>query len=239
MKILAIETSGQAGSVAVLEGGFVLRERLLPPTERSATTLTPAIRDILAEVEWNTSDVRLIAVTIGPGSFTGLRVGVTTAKTLAYALSAEVIGVGTLDVIAAQSGAVAGPISVCLDAQRQQVFVCEFLHGAAGLRAVGPPAILDNDAWIAGLKAGMAVTGPALEKLASQIPSNPIVVHTDRWSPKAATVGQVGWGRYQAGQRDDLRQLVPLYFRLSAAEEKLAARSATTALGAADTNPKR
>ena len=133
MNILAIETSGQAGSVAVLNDGRFLREILLLPTQKSASTLAPAVRDILAEVGWKNTDVHVIAVAIGPGSFTGLRVGATTAKALAYALSAELIGVGTLDVIAAQSG-VSGQVSVAMNAQREQVFACEFKSGAEGYR---------------------------------------------------------------------------------------------------------
>ncbi len=224
MNILAIETSGQAGSVAVLNDGRFLREILLPPTRKSASTLAPSVRDVLAEVGWKTTDVRLIAVAIGPGSFTGLRVGVTTAKTFAYALKAEVIGVATLDVIAAQSGILEQSLSVALDAQRGQVFACKFECAANGCRAQGRPVILDIDEWIAGLKPGTAVSGPALEKLAAQIPAEVTIVPSDRWSPKAATVGRLGWHRYESGQRDDLWRLVPNYFRPSAAEEKLAAR---------------
>jgi tRNA threonylcarbamoyladenosine biosynthesis protein TsaB len=225
MIILAIETSGHAGSVALLDDGSILREIPLPPTERSATTLAPAIRDILADGVWETSDIRLIAVTIGPGSFTGLRVGVTTAKTLAYALSAELIGVGTLDVIAAQSGVVGQRLFVALDAQRQQVFDCEFLRDQSGeYRAVAAATILDNEEWIAGLKLGTAVSGPALEKLSGRVPPDVTIVSSDRWLPRAATVGQLGWRLYQSGQRDNLWRLTPEYFRRSAAEEKLAAR---------------
>ena len=224
MNILAIETSGQAGSVAVLIDGHFLREIVLSPTVRSAVTLAPAVRDLLAEVGWKATDVHLLAVAIGPGSFTGLRVGVTAAKSFAYAVSAEVIGVGTLDVIAAQSGITDRPLSVALDAQRGQVFACEFACAANGCRAEGPPVILDIDKWIAGLKPGTAVSGPALEKLAAQIPAEVTIVPSDRWSPRAATVGRLGWRRYQSGERDDLWQLVPNYFRPSAAEEKLAGK---------------
>jgi tRNA threonylcarbamoyladenosine biosynthesis protein TsaB len=151
-------------------------------------------------------------------------VGVTTAKTLAYALSADVIGVETLDVIAAQSGVEEQQLSVAMDAQREQVFACDFRRDCDGYQALGAPAILDNDAWIAGLNQGVAVSGPALEKLAVRIPAHVTIVSSDRWSPRAATVGQLGWRRHRSGERDDVWRLVPNYFRLSAAEEKLAAR---------------
>jgi tRNA threonylcarbamoyladenosine biosynthesis protein TsaB len=224
MKVLAVETSGQAGSIAVLNDDHVVQNVSLPPNERSATTLAPAIREILKDAGLNVSEIELIAVTIGPGSFTGLRVGVTTAKTLAYALSADVIGVGTLDLIAAQSDVSSGRLSVAMDAQREQVYACEFQRDADEYRVLGAPVILDNDAWIAGLKPGTAVSGPALEKLAARIPAHATMVPSDRWSPRAATVGQLGWRRHRSGERDDLWRIVPNYFRLSAAEEKLATR---------------
>ena len=71
----------------------------------------------------------------------------------------------------------------------------------------------------------MAVSGPALEKLGARIPADVTIVPSDLWTPKAATVGNLGWRRYQSGERDDLWQLVPIYFRPSAAEEKLAAQA--------------
>ena len=81
MNILALETSGKSGTVAALSEGLVLHERPLAPHQRSAQSLAPALFACLNEVAWQPQQVDLVAVTTGPGSFTGLRVGVTTAKT--------------------------------------------------------------------------------------------------------------------------------------------------------------
>ncbi|MEX0712672.1 MAG: tRNA (adenosine(37)-N6)-threonylcarbamoyltransferase complex dimerization subunit type 1 TsaB, partial [Pirellulales bacterium] len=91
MRILALETSGKSGSVAVLRGDVLLAEEPLEPSQRSAQSLAPAMRQLLEAVAWTPRDVQLVAVTLGPGSFTGLRVGVTTAKTFAYAVGAVVV----------------------------------------------------------------------------------------------------------------------------------------------------
>jgi tRNA threonylcarbamoyladenosine biosynthesis protein TsaB len=225
MKILAIETTGQAGGVALLEDYSLVHEIMLPATERSAKTLAPAIRTILAAAGWQPADVRLVAVATGPGSFTGLRVGVTTAKTLAYVVRAEVIGVNTLEIIAAQAPADVARLSVAVDAQRQQVFVAEFVRDSSGeFQPIGRPAILENDVWLAGIDPATAVSGPGLEKLASHIAERVRVVAREHWSPRAAMVGQLGWRRYQSGARDDLWRIAPQYFRPSAAEEKWAER---------------
>ena len=109
MWILAFDTSGFAGSVALLQAASgaelqVVAERTLDPTRRSAQTLAPAMAEVLAAAGIRPTDVRLVATTIGPGSFTGLRVAATAAKTFAYAARADVIGLSTLDVIAAQVG---------------------------------------------------------------------------------------------------------------------------------------
>ena len=76
----------------------------LDPARRSARTLAPGIRHLLADAGWTPRDVALVAVSIGPGSFTGLRLGVMTAKAFAYAVGAPVLGIGTLEVIAAHAG---------------------------------------------------------------------------------------------------------------------------------------
>src|SRR5205807_6782629 len=119
-------TSGFAGSVAVLDGSRVLAEAMLNPKRRSAQSLAPAIVELLALRGMKAEQIRLVATTVGPGSFTGLRVGVTTAKTFAYAVGAEVIGVNTLEAIAAQAPPDVNRLAVALDAQRQQVFAAEF-----------------------------------------------------------------------------------------------------------------
>jgi tRNA threonylcarbamoyladenosine biosynthesis protein TsaB len=225
MKILALETSGPAGSVALLDGDMLVRERSLPSEQRNAKTLAPEIREILSSVGWTPRDVRLVAVVAGPGSFTGLRVGVTTAKAFAYTVGADILGVNTLEVIAAQASHTVNRLAVILDAQRQQVFAAEFIRGPAGdLDCVRETAIVDNELWITQVDPAIAVSGPGLEKLVARLPAKIPVVAREHWVPRAATVGRLAWRLYQAGRRDDVWRLTPHYFRRSAAEEKLDAK---------------
>src|SRR5262245_50788842 len=107
MRILAIETSGQRGSIAILNSQgdslSTLGQTILAADCRTAQSLAPALKSLLADAGWPSKSVELVAVAVGPGSFTGLRIGVTTAKAFAYAVGAQVIGINTLAVLAHQS----------------------------------------------------------------------------------------------------------------------------------------
>ena len=166
---------------------------------------------------------QLVAVAVGPGSFTGLRIGVTTAKTLAYAVGANILGVNTLVALAAQAPPSTGSLWTILDAQRRELFAAQFDADPRGAGIVNcDTAIVSQDAWLAGLKPGDRVIGPPLRRLAQRLPDGIVVVPDTFWQPTAAAVGQVAWQAYQAGHCDDVWKLAPNYYRPSYAEEKRA-----------------
>ena len=220
MRILALETSSRAGSVAALENSQLLEQTVLDPRPRSSRSLAPAINAQLKSVGWKPRDIQLVAVAQGPGSFTGLRVGVTTAKILAYVTGCELIGVNTLAAIAAQAPPVENRLVAILDAQRKQLYAMHFHRtNQNGLEVLRPTEIVDIDHWLAELQAGDTVTGSGLCKLAGQLPKTVGAVDERLWTPTAATVGMVGYKSYQSGKRDDVWKMTPFYYRKSAAEE--------------------
>jgi tRNA threonylcarbamoyladenosine biosynthesis protein TsaB len=240
VKILALETTDLTGSVAASDGPNVLLELELNPQKRSAQSLAPAIQSLFQQVGWQPADVNLVAVTVGPGSFTGLRVGVTTAKTLAYAVGAEILGMDTLETIAANIECHAGTSSssanyheiatkkdfsrleVVLDAQRGEIVAGSYSRSDDGwFHPTGPQRLLPIDSWLAELRPGIAVAGPILKKLQSSIPPGIMVLEEHFWHPRAAQVARLAARDYAAGRRDDLWKLLPRYSRRSAAEEKL------------------
>lgn len=221
MKLLALETSLRQSSFALLEGDQLLRQVELDPTLRTAAAITRALEEAFQRADWKPADVALIAVSHGPGSFTGLRIGVATAKALAYVAQAEVLGIDTLRVIAAQSPAEIESVQTVIDAQRQEVFVAKYQRDGADWVAATTPEIVEMDAWIASLQPGDCVSGTALAKLSEEIPAGVTVVPQSCWRPMAATVGQLAYADYMAGARGDHWNLAPQYFRKSAAEEKL------------------
>ena len=223
MKLLAIETTQSAGSLAVLADGNLLAELSLRQDQRSAQSLAPGLKAILAQVGWKPRDVELVAVTVGPGSFTGLRVGVTTAKTFAYSVRAEVLGVDTLEAIAAAVPPDVRTLAVAMDAQRGEVVARSFARGEDGwFVPAGPARLVELTAWLDSLAIGTHVASPLLHKIAGRLPPHAVAVDPRYWCPAAASVGRLAARCYAAGQRNDLWTLVPHYCRPSAAEEKWA-----------------
>jgi tRNA threonylcarbamoyladenosine biosynthesis protein TsaB len=225
--ILAFDTSGFAGSVALLKDGRLLASELLDRQQRSARSLAPAISRLLTGQQISAAQIGLVATTVGPGSFTGLRVGITTAKTLAYATRADLIGLSTLEVLAGQTppellAAGTGEIHALLDAQRQELFCGRFQYAAGPetIQRSEPDRIIAANDWLSALSAGTIVTGTGLDQLLERLPAGTLVVPPPLREPLAVTVGQLAWRAHLAGRRDDPWTLAPAYLRPSYAEEK-------------------
>jgi tRNA threonylcarbamoyladenosine biosynthesis protein TsaB len=229
--ILALDTSGSFGSVALLDGDRLLGQIALDAQRRAAQTLAPAIVQLLKDHRCEAQQVRLVAVGIGPGSFTGLRIAVTTAKTFAYAVNAETIGVSTLEAIAAGVPATLLGRSACrvqavIDAHRRELFggrfIVELSDDGPRLTRESPDGLISADEWVAALAEGAIVTGPGLARVESRLPARVVVVPPEHREVQAATLGRLAWRDYLAGRRDDLWKLAPIYLRPSYAEEKAA-----------------
>jgi len=221
VRVVALETTERVGSVAALCDDNMLLELGLNPQQRSAQSLAPAIGKLLQQAGWRPSDVDLVAVTAGPGSFTGLRVGVTTAKALAYSMGADILGVDTLETVAAGVPPDVQNLSVAVDAQRGQVVAGSFRRGRDGWFAPQSAAgLIGADAWLAGLGPEVVVAGPVLRKLADRLPAHVTVLDPRYWPPRAASVARLAARLHAAGRRDDVWSLAPRYSRPSAAEEK-------------------
>jgi tRNA threonylcarbamoyladenosine biosynthesis protein TsaB len=240
--VLALETSGRVGSIALVESlaeaanagssnlkaANVIEERALPAGERTARSLLPSIQRLLAEHSRPPASLDLIATTTGPGSFTGLRIGVVAAKTLAYSLGVKLVGVHTLaamaaNITAANTDVQSHPLWTILDAQREELFAARF-EPDVDLAAVTEPAteILGIADWLARLQPGDAVAGPPLAKLRERLPAGVEVVDEALWQPSAAATGRLAIELAQRGIETPPLELVPHYYRRSAAEEKAA-----------------
>ena len=227
-RVLSIETSQTAGSIALLEAGQIIAERQLPPAERSAKTLAPAIDAILRGVNWEPASLGLIVVVRGPGSFTGLRIGVTTAKMLALALDCQVISVLTNEVLAEQlrqsmsTQELEGKtIKTAIEAYRQELFAAEYRVDEQGaLQCTREVQLEGIDVWLAALDENSLVTGPVIKRLVTKLPAAANIAPEKEWEPRAGIAGELGWKQFNVGEREDPAQLVPFYIRPSYAEEK-------------------
>lgn len=134
MKILAFESSAKAASVALTEGGVVLGESFLNNGKTHSATLMPMAERLLADCGVTAKDLDVVAVAMGPGSFTGVRIGVAAAKGLAWAAEKPCCGVSTLEAMAHQMLQNRGIICPVMDARRQQVYNALFSSDGTALK---------------------------------------------------------------------------------------------------------
>lgn len=218
---LAIETAGLYGSIALANVAEAACEPLesvdLPTDSRSARTLAPAIDVLLKRHGLPPADLAGIAVALGPGSFTGLRVGIATAKTLAYAAQTAILGADTLDALAEAAGPPATPGSglwTVLDAQRQELFAAHYTAEGTEWRRDEATQRMTRRAMADYAKPTDRVLGPVAESLSLE-------AECVAAAPTAEAVLRVAHQRWLAGAADSVFALAPQYHRLSAAEEKL------------------
>jgi len=236
VNVLALETATRAASIAAIVDGQPAGALELAADTPTATALAPAIRDLLRRCDMPPQKIDLVAVDIGPGSFTGLRIGVVTAKSLAYATGARVAAVGSLEVVAAQAAVVLAEsnasrqdaatgyaVYAVLNAYRNQVYAARFSVAKAELpQLLEGPATIDQKEWLASAAADDLLAGPGLDVLRDRLPASARIAAPQCWRPRAETVARLGVAYLEANGGDDLWRLAPNYLRPSAAEEKAA-----------------
>jgi tRNA threonylcarbamoyladenosine biosynthesis protein TsaB len=222
MLILGIETSGPLGSIAVRRDEECLAEvELEDAPRRHAQTLVVQIGDTFGQLGLKIAELDAVAVSVGPGSFTGLRVGVVCAKTLAYANGCQLAAVDTLEAIATNSPGDVVSVHVIADAQRGDLFVADYCRKSiVEWDRDRPPRIVRADEWFHSLTARDAVSGPGLRPYAPAGPTAWQSLPETAWVPSARVVAQIGARQIRQGFTADVAALEPLYVRRSAAEEK-------------------
>lgn len=221
MLTVGIETSGQSGSVALVEEGRVLAASSLSQTgRRHARTLVSELKSLLEQLGYSPRDCGCVAVSIGPGSFTGLRVGVVCAKTFAYATGCEIVSVDTLQAIAAATPTGTDSVHVLVDAMRGDVFHARYDRQDGNWVRQGEIGLSPWRKLLPTIDPNIPLTGPALTNISTESWAHPRLPESS-WTPTAALVALIGEEQAVAGNTDDVWQLQPLYIRKSAAEEKL------------------
>jgi len=239
VRILAIETSGRQGSIALALGPTLLEEFVLPVAAKHATGLLPAVDQLFRKYQWAPAQLDQVYVSTGPGSFTGLRIAIAVAKSLAMATGCRLVAVPTLDVVAQNAPAGTNELVVLLDAKRSQVFAARYrrtqdLAPRQFIRTAGP-ALADPASFVraaleeatAGgdVPAKVVVLGEGVAyhraALRSGVDADHELVECDPpvWPGRAAAVHALGWERAQAGAFTPAQELLPVYIRLAEAEE--------------------
>ncbi len=223
MLILALDTATLVSSVALAAPGRLLAELTLQTRKTHSERLMPHIEQLLTLADADKSAVGAIAVSIGPGSFTGLRIGLATAKALAYALGIPLIGVPTLAALAYGCPVPGALLAPTMDAQKGNIYIALYSWQAGELAEVLPPSVMDHAAAAAKLAARpepVLVLGEAAELYADAFRKAGIAVAEPHVAmPRAGSVALLGARLHAAGVSHDAMTLEPLYIRRSEAEE--------------------
>ena len=226
MLILAFETTAKAGSVALLEDGKLLGESYQNTGLTHSQTLMVMAEDLLKTAGKSMDDVTAVAVAAGPGSFTGVRIGVAAAKGLAWGGELPCCGVSTLEAMAETLGVYQGYVCACMDARRNQVYNALFRAEKGSLarvtddRAIALAELkeelerLDGPIFLVGDGAALTYRTLAAEVTALVLPPE------HRQHQRASGVALVAAKKIAAGESGDGNALTPNYLRLSQAERE-------------------
>ena len=210
MKVLAFDTSSKALSLAILEDKQVLAETMINIKKNHSITLMPAIDFLMGSLDWTPKDLDRIVVAEGPGSYTGLRIAVATAKTLAHTLNIELVGMSSLlSLVPHQQEGLLVPL---MDARRNNVYA-GFYENA---KPVMPEAHLSFAEVLEKVTDAEQVTfvgevGPFVEQIQEQLPQ----ASYQETLPNAANLALWAWDK----KADSLHDFVPNYLKRVEAEE--------------------
>ncbi|MBA4191403.1 MAG: tRNA (adenosine(37)-N6)-threonylcarbamoyltransferase complex dimerization subunit type 1 TsaB [Planctomycetaceae bacterium] len=216
---LILETSGRGAKVGLARAGEVVRTASLDDTRRHARDLVATIDAMLKAASLSPRELTGVVVGRGPGSYTGLRVGIVSAKALAYATGCKLVVVDTFAAIAEQAPTEAKSLWVIGDALQGHIYRQRFTRGNGGWLATDELQIERAEEWLKLAEPGTWVTGPGIKVYANRIPTGcPLVPEQDR-EARIESVFAVG-PRSTALTREEMFALEPLYLRGSSAEEK-------------------
>ena len=223
--ILAIETATGCGGVSLTKGGVdegrVLAEYTLQPEITHSRRLLGSVGAMMEAAGVGWGDLDAVAVSLGPGSFTGLRIGMAAAKGIAMGANLPLLGVPTLDGLAAQATPTELPLCCLLDARKQQVYAAFYSFKAGRCLRTSDFMVVSAEQLAQRIQAQTLVVGPGINACQATLAGHPLarLASAGLLHPRAAFIGYVGAAMLAQGQGND--DLVPLYVRASEAELNL------------------
>ena len=224
MKILALDTATQSCSVAIVDDGSLRAEATRVNSKTHSRHLMDLINTVCRIADLKAEDVDGFAVTIGPGSFTGLRIGISTIKGLAFSLGKPVAGVSSLDALAWQCAQGAYLICPLLDARKKEVYACRYRFKNNELKKDDAEKVASPAEAVRGIREPSIFVGNAAqmyrEKISAELGE---LAHFAAWGQHTIRASSIAWlslsGFYRK-QTDDVALLVPHYIRKPDAEVK-------------------
>jgi len=217
LNVLGIDTSTMTGGVALLKDDELVGESVLNIRTTHSERLLPALERLLADGGLAVGDLDLLSVVTGPGSFTGLRIGVATAKGLSYALGISAVGVTTLEAYGSQFEFFPGVVIALVDARRGNVFWQAFLRGVA-VHEPSYGSLQDVLTWCS-----LELQEPYLfvgDGSIDRVELLPMTAPASQSLLRPSAVAHLGYRRYLAGEHSDAFTLNPTYMRQTEAERK-------------------
>jgi len=226
-KILAVETSSRLGSAALADGSRIIAAKSFKAGMRHGAELIPTVDSLCKLAALTVRDIEYLFVSVGPGSFTGLRVGITFARTLAQVINCRLVAVPTVDVIAEnltpklpdQTQDV--QIAVILDAKRQQVYAAAFQWSNRTLTKIITEQVICPADLLRQLTPPLWLVGEGIEYHQHALDRDDLItVDRQYWPPRAENVHACGLRLAQQDKFTALQDLTPTYLRLPEAEER-------------------
>jgi len=220
--LLALETATSTCGVALLRDDAIVAEAHLYRPRVHSERLTPLIEDVLRHADVAGEALDAIAISVGPGSYTGLRIGVSTAKGWALATGAALVGVPTLGAYAARLASMAAPgdvVAALLDARRDEVYAGAFRQTPDGLVDHAPTTALpvsELSDWVGTVDGRLWLVGDGADKsreALAAVGTGRVVLPPDEVPPSAVRVARCGQARLAAEGPDDVSSLEPLYVK--------------------------
>lgn len=225
MKILAVDTATHMGSVALTDGEAVLAECCLFSKETHSRRLLQTVNYLFARTESVWDEIDGLAVTIGPGSFTGIRIGLATFKGLAMATGKPVMGISTLDALAANFFMAVLPVFPIIDARKKEIFTSAYYPNEEGrLVKTSSELVLSPEDFVARIEERVILVGDGVwsygEFFRKELGDKAFLAPGAFSFIRASNVALIAQERFKTGPPDDVTTMVPTYIRPSETELK-------------------
>ena len=224
MKILAIDSTAITASVAITEDEHLLGDITLNNGNTHSQTLLPMVESLFRMLSLTADDIDLFAVSEGPGSFTGVRIGAATVKGLAFGREKNCIGVSTLEALAYNLRGYKGIICPVMNARRDQVYTAIFSSNGENLTRLCEDtaiSVAELDEMLSKYDKPVYLSGDGIEvSLAGFSKTRPEKTPEEETLQSAYSVARLALEKYREGIRGDDASLVPTYLRLSQAERE-------------------
>lgn len=226
MRVLAIDTSSNVATVAVMEDELLLGEYILNHKKTHSQKIMTMIEQLLSDLELKVDDIDVFAASTGPGSFTGLRIGVATVKALAHATGKPVVSVGTLEALAYNVPYAEHIIVPIMDARRNNVFTASYIWDE-GFKEIGEPEGITIEECVAScgefLDTIFVGDGVAVhhDYIVEKLGEHAIFPHGASLNSRASSVAALAMEKAKRGETQSYLEMKPYYIKKSQAEREL------------------